>query len=128
MSLLLDTQALLWFILDDPRLSGPARESIATADGIVFVSPASLWEVAIKLSLGKYALPIPFAEFWDEQLLTNDFTLLPISVAHTARVADLPYHHRDPFDRLIIAQSLVEKIPIVSSDELFAKYAVERIW
>lgn len=128
MNLLLDTQALLWFVLDDSRLSETARESIVAADGIVYVSPASLWEVAIKISLGKYALPMPFAAFWDDQLLANDFTLLPISVAHTARVAELPYHHRDPFDRLIIAQSLVEMIPVVSSDELFADYGVERIW
>ena len=128
MNLLLDTQALLWFVLDDPRLSEKAQESIMVSDALVFVSPASLWEIAIKTSLGKYALPMPFAEFWDEQLLANDFILLPISVAHTARVADLLYHHRDPFDRLIIAQSLVEKIPVVSSDELFTSYGVERIW
>jgi len=74
------------------------------------------------------ALPAPFAEFWEDQLLTNDFVFLPISVSHTARVADLPFHHRDPFDRLIIAQSLVERIPVVSSDELFDRYGVERIW
>ena len=128
MNLLLDTQALLWFVLDDSRLSETARENIVSADALVFVSPASLWEIAIKISLGKYALPMPFATFWDDQLLTNDFVLLPISVPHTARITDLPYHHRDPFDRLIIAQSLVEKIPVVSSDELFARYGVERIW
>jgi PIN domain nuclease of toxin-antitoxin system len=127
MNLLLDTQALLWFVLDDSRLSATARESIVAAE-MVLVSPASLWEIAIKISLGKYALPIPFAAFWEQQLLINDFTLLPISVAHTARVADLPYHHRDPFDRLLIAQSLVEKIPVVSSDALFTDYGVERIW
>jgi PIN domain nuclease of toxin-antitoxin system len=128
MNLLLDTQALLWFVLDDSRLSEKARESIIAADAQVFVSPATLWEIAIKISLGKYALPMPFVAFWDAQLLTNDFVLLPISVSHTARITDLPYHHRDPFDRLIIAQSLVEKFPIVSSDELFARYGVERIW
>lgn len=128
MNLLLDTQALLWFVLDDSRLSKKAQESIATTDTLVFVSPASLWEITIKISLGKYALPLPFATFWDDQLHTNDFVLLPISVVHTARVVDLPYHHRDPFDRLIIAQSLVERVPIVSSDELFTRYGVERIW
>lgn len=128
MNLLLDTHTLLWFVLDDVQLSRKARESIMGAAGLVFVSPASLWEIAIKISLGKYALPVPFAQFWDEQLLANEFTLLPISVAHTARVAELPYHHRDPFDRLIIAQSLVEAISIVSKDELFAHYGVERIW
>jgi PIN domain nuclease of toxin-antitoxin system len=127
MNLLLDTQALLWFVLDDSRLSATARESIVAAE-MVLVSPASLWEIAIKISLGKYALPIPFAAFWEQQLLINNFTLLPISVAHTARVAELPYHHPDPFDRLLIAQSLVEKIPVVSSDALFNDYGVERIW
>ena len=128
MKLLLDTQALLWFVLDDPRLSEAARKGIVAADSVVFVSPASLWEIAIKISLGKYALPAPFATFWNDQLLTNDFALLPISVSHTARVTDLPFFHRDPFDRLIIAQSLVDGIPVVSSDGLFARYGVERIW
>jgi len=128
MNLLLDTQALLWFVLDDPRLSGRARESIVATDGLIFVSPASFWEIAIKVSLGKYALPAPFAAFWDDQLLTNDFTLLPISMSHTARVVDLPFHHRDPFDRLIIAQSLVEGTPIASSDEMFDRYGVTRVW
>ncbi len=128
MSLLLDTQALLWFVLDDSRLSAKAREQIVATDALVLVSPASLWEIAIKISIGKYALPVPFAAFWDDQLRTNDFMFLPISVSHTARVADLPFHHRDPFDRLIIAQSLVEGIPVVSSDALFDHYGVERIW
>lgn len=128
MNLLLDTQALLWFVLDDPRLSGRARESIVATDGLIFVSPASLWEIAIKISLGKYALPAPFAAFWDDQLLTNNFTLLSISMSHTARVVDLPFHHRDPFDRLIIAQSLVEGTPVTSSDEMFDRYGVKRVW
>ncbi|MBI3919998.1 MAG: type II toxin-antitoxin system VapC family toxin [Armatimonadetes bacterium] len=128
MNLLLDTQALLWFLLDDPRLSGMARESIVDADGLIFVSPASLWEIAIKMSLGQYTLPAPFAAFWDEQLLTNDFTILPISVSHSARVVDLPFYHRDPFDRLIIAQSLVEGVPVVGSDDLFDQYGVKRVW
>lgn len=128
MNLLLDTQALLWFVLNDDRLSKKARESIAPAASLIFVSPASLWEIAIKISLGKYALPVSFADFWEQQMLINDLVLLPISIAHTARVADLPFHHRDPFDRLIIAQSLVEGIPVVSSDELFERYGVERIW
>jgi PIN domain nuclease of toxin-antitoxin system len=69
MDLLLDTQALLWFLPDDPRLSENARQNIATQDALIFVSPASIWEIAIKISLGKYASPVPFASFWDEQLL-----------------------------------------------------------
>ncbi len=128
MNLLLDTQALLWFLLDDPRLSDNARRNITSTDGFIFVSTASLWEIAIKISIGKYALPEPFEVFWDRQFLTNDFTLLVISVSQTARVADLPFHHRDPFDRLIIAQSLVEEIPVVSSDAMFDRYGVDRIW
>ncbi len=128
MNLLLDTQVLLWFLLDDPRLSEKARVNIVDANSVIFVSPASLWEIAIKISIGKYALPEPFVMFWERQLLTNDFTLLPISVSQTAHVVNLPFHHRDPFDRLIIAQSLVKEIPVVSSDAMFDCYGVNRIW
>ena len=128
MSVLLDTQCVLWFLLDDPRLSETARESIVTADSSIFISPASRWEIAIKISLGKYKLPTPFVDFWAEQLATNDFALLPIGVSHAARVVNLPFHHRDPFDRLIIAQSLVESIPVVSCDEMFDQYGVMRVW
>ena len=128
MNFLLDTQALLWFLLDDPRLRERARTGIVTTDGLIFASPASLWEIAIKISMGKYSLPEPFAHFWERQLVLNDFTLLPISVPHTARVASLPFHHRDPFDRLIIAQSLEDGIPVVGSDAMFDRYGVDRIW
>jgi PIN domain nuclease of toxin-antitoxin system len=128
MKLLLDTQAILWFLLDDHRLSGRARENISGPDALIFISPVSLWEIAIKISLGKYALPAPFEAFWDEQFLTNDFALLPVSVSHAARVVNLPFHHRDPFDRLMIAQSLVEGMPLVSSDIIFDRYGVERVW
>ena len=128
MKLLLDTQAILWFLLDDHRLSGRARENISGLDALIFVSPASLWEIAIKISLGKYALPGPFEAFWDEQFFINDFALLPVSVSHAAQIVNLPFHHSDPFDRLIIAQSLVEGMPLVSSDIIFDRYGVERVW
>ena len=128
MTLLLDTQALLWFLLDDSRLSEKARISIIDTDDRVYVSPASIWEIAIKISIGKYTLPEPFAAFCDRQLRDNDFTLLPITVPQTERIITLPFHHRDPFDRLIIAQSLVEAIPVVSSDTMFDAYGVDRIW
>ena len=127
-SLLLDTQALLWFLLDDRRLSAAAREGIAAEDSQVFISPASLWEIAIKISLGKYELSMPFVAFWEEQLSENEFTLLPISISHAAEVTKLPFHHRDPFDRLIIAQAIVQGIPVASSDEIFDRYGVERVW
>ena len=128
MSLLLDTHALLWFLLDDPRLSSTAREAIAGHPEAVRVSPASHWEIAIKISLGKYELPMAFAEFWERQLAVNDFTILPITIAHTAKVAGLPFHHRDPFDRLLIAQALQEDLPIVGNDGAFDAYGVKRIW
>ena len=129
MNLLLDTQALLWFILDDPKLSRKALNTIVSTEGMIFISPASLWEIAIKISLGKYELPGAFQKFWNEQLHINDFTLLPVAISHTARVAELPYHHKDPFDRLIIAQSLVEMLPVVSSDTMFDRYnGVQRVW
>ena len=128
MNILLDTQALLWFLLNDSRLSGEALEIIVDANELTFVRPASLWEIAIKISLGKYALPTSFESFWTEQLQINDFTLLPIAVSHVARVVALPFHHRDPFDRLIISQSLVEAVPVVSSDTLFDQYGADRIW
>ena len=128
MSLLLDTQALLWFLLDDSRLTDKARTAIIELETRVLVSPASLWEIAIKVSLGKYELPEPFERFWNDQLQANHMTLLPISITHTACVAELPFHHRDPFDRLIIAQAMVEGVPVVSSDRMFDQYDVDRVW
>lgn len=128
MSLLLDTHALLWFVLDEPRLSTPARMKILEANDEVFVSPASLWEIAIKIGIGKYEIPGPFEEFWTAQLELNDFSRLPISVAHLAQVVVLPAIHRDPFDRLLIAQALSENIELVSADSLFDGYGVKRIW
>ena len=128
MNLLLDTQALLWFLLDDPKLSNKARKVIIHAEGAIFVSPASFWEIAIKISLGKYALPEPYLNFWNRQMQENALTLLPITLDHTARIADMPFHHKDPFDRLLIAQSLEEQVPIVSSDSIFDAYGVNRLW
>jgi len=128
MRYLLDTHALLWFLLDDPRLSTHALEGIRSEDAIVYVSPASIWEIAIKISLGKYALPRPFSDFWEEQLLLNDFSLLQFTVAHAARITELPFHHRDPFDRYIIAQSLVEGVSIIGMDRTFDLYGITRIW
>ncbi|GAB6057122.1 type II toxin-antitoxin system VapC family toxin [Desulfonatronum parangueonense] len=128
MNMLLDTQALLWFLLDDPRLSNKGRDVVIHAQGAIFVSSASFWEIAIKISLGKYSLPEPFLLFWNRQMQENALTLLPITLNHTARITNLPFHHKDPFDRLLIAQSLEEHIPIVSSDSIFDAYGVHRLW
>ncbi len=128
MRLLLDSHAFLWFILDDARLSDRAKSLIAAAESEVVISPATLWEMAIKVRLGKYTLPEPFGLFMQTQLTLNRISLLPIDVRHTALLATMPFHHRDPFDRLIVAQALVESIGLVSVDARLDAYGVARLW
>ncbi len=128
MRLLLDTHSFLWFILDDPQLSAAAKVLIEDPTNDVEVSPASYWEIAIKIGLGKYELPGPYEEFMEQQIAVNDFRILPIEVRHTALLTTMPHHHRDPFDRLLAAQSLVEAIPLVSIDDQFDPYSVTRLW
>lgn len=128
MRVLLDTHPLLWFLLDDGRLSRNARSMIADRGNDLLISPASYWEIAIKISLGKYAMEEDFAEFWEREIAGNHWTILPISVRHSSVVATLPFHHRDPFDRLLIAQAMSEAVPIVSGDRAFDQYGVVRVW
>lgn len=128
MRLLLDTHAFLWWIADDPRLSPRARSAIATRKDQCFFSLASGWEIAIKVSLHKLAFAAPVDRFIPEQLAANGFDVLPIEFAHVARVSRLPFHHRDPFDRLLIAQALGERLVIVSADPVFRRYGVKRVW
>jgi len=125
---LLDTHAFLWFLLADPKLSFPAQKLISDAQTTVNISPSTYWEIAIKISLGKYALPEPYALFMERELAINNFTILPILPRHTAILTELPFHHRDPFDRLLIAQSIAEAIPLVSCDDAIDAYGVSRIW
>jgi PIN domain nuclease of toxin-antitoxin system len=128
MRLLLDTHSFLWFLLDDRKLSKTAKDSIADPDNDIEISPASYWEIAIKISLNKYSLPEPYEQFMERELATNQFRILPIEPKHTATLTRLPFHHRDPFDRLIIAQAMVEQIPVISGDAAFAAYTVTCIW
>lgn len=128
MRLLLDTHAFLWFVTDDPNLSAPARTTIANPSNDVLVSPASFWEIAIKVSLGKYQLSAPFETFVTQGIEGNEFEILPILPRHAAALTSLPFHHKDPFDRLIIAQALVEQIPVISGDAAFHDYAISIIW
>ena len=111
MRLLLDTHAFLWFVLDDPQLSLTAQEKISDPHNDVEISPATYWEIAIKINIGKYSLPEPFLTFMERELRINQFRILPIELRHTALLTTLPQHHRDPFDRLLIAQAIVEEIP-----------------
>ena len=128
MKFLLDTHAFLWFVLDDPRLSAPAADTISNPENEILLSPASYWEIAIKISIGKYSLTESVEEFFEREITTNRFTILPILPRHVGPLAKLPFHHRAPFDRLVIAQSVVEGIPVLSADEVFDLYGVSRIW
>jgi len=126
MTLLLDTQAFLWWVTDDRRLSKRARTAVAATPCVVSI--ASCWEMAIKASIGKLTVPLPVSRFMQEQLEINGFSLLPIALEAAAAVADLPFHHRDPFDRLLVAQAQQHGVAIVSADPVFTKYRVRRIW
>lgn len=130
MKVLLDTHTLLWYALNAPQLSKTAESSILDPANDVYVSPATYWELAIKVSIGKLTVQQPFEEFLDACENQYRFELLQITPAHTAQVATLPFppKHRDPFDRLIIAQAMVEQISVVSMDPEFDAYPVTRIW
>lgn len=128
MRLLLDTHALLWFALNDPSLSGIAMALILDPAHEKLVSPASYWEIAIKISVGKYSLAVPYEDFFRAAIDDNGFRYLHIAPRHTAALTTLPYHHRDPFDRLIAATALVEELTLVSADSAFDAYGVTRLW
>jgi PIN domain nuclease of toxin-antitoxin system len=128
MRLLLDTHAFLWWIADDARLSKRARSAIASRRDECFVSVASCWEIAIKVSLKKLKLESPVDRFIPEQLAVNSFSLLPIEFAHVAREARFAFHHRDPFDRLLAAQAVIEDLTLVSADRIFPRYGAKRLW
>ncbi len=111
-----------------PQLTESARAAIGQADQICFVSLASCWEIAIKVSLGKLTVESSLERFLAEQMAINGFQPLAITLSHIARVAALPFHHRDPFDRLLVAQAIDEDVAIVSADPVFHQYGVRRIW
>jgi len=128
MRLLLDTHAFLWFVANDSQLSTTARDLIRSGGNELWYSTASLWEIAIKLNLGKLKLGGPFPDFIEQQLDGNRVQVLPITLAHLSVVSQLALHHRDPFDRLIIAQAIAEDLPVISIDQKFDSYPVKRIW
>ncbi len=125
--LLLDTNAFLYFINNDSALSKTAKNLLESEIDLL-ISAASLWEIAIKFSIGKLSLPDSFGNFIPSQIQQNDLEILPVTLPHLEKVSTLPFHHKDPFDRLIIAQSIFENLPIVSSDAAFDLYKIERIW
>ena len=128
MRALLDTHAFLWWIVGDERLSDSASRAIADRRNEIFVSAASIWEIAIKGRLGRLSIPGDPGAFIGGQIVENSFRGLPIVAGHALRVWDLPDHHQDPFDRLLVAQAQVEGLTLVSRDRQVARYEVEVLW
>ena len=126
--ILLDTHAWLWFITDDPRLSPEADATITSPDARILLSVASLWEVVIKFQLGKLDLGMPVEDLFAREVDAADLDLIAIERPHLLAYASLPMHHRDPFDRMLIAQARHLGVPIVTADTAFAAYDVETIW
>ena len=128
MKYLLDTHTLLWFLQGDKKLSDKARQLIDNPRNSKFLSIVSLWEIAVKVSLEKLVLDKSFERLFPEQLHFNRIQILDITVDSLIKLTTLPFHHRDPFDRLIIAQALVEELPIIGADAAFDAYGISREW
>ncbi len=124
---LLDTHTLIWFLNGSNEFSKIARKEIEGDDVTNFISIASLWEIAIKISLGKLEMLTPFKEI-TRQISINGFELLPVTFEDTLTVSTLPFHHRDPFDRIIIAQAITNSLTIISQDKHFSSYSAKVIW
>ncbi|HLC16269.1 MAG TPA: type II toxin-antitoxin system VapC family toxin [Thermodesulfovibrionia bacterium] len=127
MSFFLDTHAFMWFVNGDPILGNEAKKIIESIDNQNFISVASLWEIAIKINIGKLSLSKPY-NYIKQQLEDNHVAILPIDFNHTLQLVSLPLYHRDPFDRLIIAQAIVENMTIITKDDNFKNYPIKIIW
>ena len=127
-TLLLDTHTVLWFWWDDPQLSATAKALICDPANRKLVSMATPWEVAIKVSRKKLDIGGPFRGFFDQHMIRTYFEWLPIATKHLDYLADLPFHHNDPFDRLLVVQALSENLPLVSADSQFDASGVNRLW
>ena len=128
MRFLLDTHAFLWFVNDDSSLSNDAKSLIADPSTRAHLSTASVWEMAIKISVNKLRVPSPLHQYLDQELQRHGFALLSITTEHASIPRQLRSRHRDPFDRLIVAQSIVEDIPVISRDTALDIYSIRRHW
>jgi PIN domain nuclease of toxin-antitoxin system len=128
MKLSLDTHALLWFLADDPKLSATAKGAIEDPANERWLSPISLLEIALKNRIGKLPLPAPFGALFPSSLVAEDIHLLPIEARQIEPLTTLPFHHNDPFDRVIAATSQVERLRLVSVDAILDAYGVTRLW
>jgi PIN domain nuclease of toxin-antitoxin system len=128
MMFLIDTHTFIWYVTDNSRLSNQVLELINDENNQIFLSIASVWEMGIKHGLGKLTFNLPFETFITQQISINDFTVLDIKISHITAITQLPLHHRDPFDRMLIAQAMVESMPILSADTIFDAYPIKRLW
>ena len=127
MKYLLDTHSLIWFFAGHPNLSNKIREIMEDDNHQKLISLVSVWEMGIKQSKGKFNLSLPLEDYINNKIKLEDFDLLPIKLNHVSLITSLPFHHNDPFDRLLIAQSIIENIPILSKDIAFDAYDVNRL-
>ena len=128
MRVLIDTHVLIWWTGESNQLSLLVRDMLADQQTEPVLSMASIWEMQIKTSLGKLSLQMDLPTLVETEMSRNRFILLPIELKHIYKLNDLPLHHKDPFDRLLIAQSVIEAMPIISIDEKFDAYGVQRLW
>ena len=128
MRVLLDTHVFLWWVEGGRALPAAAHEILSDPNTDCLISTVSAWELAIKTSLGKLRLALPVKRYVTENVAANGFKILEIALAHVANVETLEFHHRDPFDRLLIAQALFEGVPIATADPVFTRYGVTQIW
>lgn len=128
MRFLIDTHTLLWIVDDDPKLSDKAKKIFLNNNNDIFVSIASIWEMVIKISLKRLEIPGTLSEFVKEHIRGSKIEIMSIDLNHLYQLENLPFIHRDPFDRIIIAQAIIENIPVISKDEVFDGYPIQRIW
>ncbi|MDJ0591318.1 MAG: type II toxin-antitoxin system VapC family toxin [Pleurocapsa sp. MO_226.B13] len=128
MIFLLDTHVLIWWSGECKKISSTVKNLLMDERNTIFISFVSVWEIQIKSQLGKLELNLPLAKLIQDQQNINQFQLLPIFLNHIYFLENLPQHHKDPFDRLLISQSIIEQMPILSIDKLFDLYSIQRIW
>lgn len=128
MRLLLDTHSLIWFFSGNPKLSNTAKELMEDINYQKLISLATVWEMGIKQSKGKLSLSLPLEDYINQKTELEDYEILPINLKHLAIISTLPFYHNDPFDRLLIAQSIAENIPVITKDIAFSDYDIKIIW
>lgn len=128
MKILLDTHTFLWWVVEDAQLSLKAKEIIANPDNKIYFSVVSAWEIIIKVGIGKLSLSEPPETYIPSRITSNQFEILAVQMPHILKINSLPNFHKDPFDRLLIAQSLVEDLSLLTVDNAIAQYSVQTIW